>query len=365
MSDSVDIARHNGYEHSSMYGSPTTGPWDCPCTGRTAHSCQMKTFSPPASLVNGFYPHMSLFQWFSDLEEYHHQQSWSPPESYMKLEVLGQGTFGTVFRCYDRKANREFVSKETNARSATYSEVARNEIDTLKCLNHPNVIEYYGSFVGDKIIIVHLEYLKGGSLLQKMQQSGPILEKDAVNYLWQIVDGLAYIHTQGIVHTDLKCDNILLDDFENAKIADFGSAVKKSTRDGSEFFCSSDAQLGISLYWSSPEIINQEEFNQSTDIWSLGCLIVEMLTSNPPYWHLFETEFLASVEARILTYDSFRLIPNGSAAMKLYLSFLLDENKQKRLANGTEAREKLKQIFSLYLACFYHRLFGFQDEGYQ
>uniref|UniRef100_A0A914WUD9 Protein kinase domain-containing protein n=1 Tax=Plectus sambesii TaxID=2011161 RepID=A0A914WUD9_9BILA len=279
------------------------------------------------------------------INDYNRDEKWSVPEAFMKLDVLGRGSFGTVYRCYDWRADRNFVAKEITTKSVTNKLVAQSEIELLQRLSHPNIIGYFGSVYNDDSIVMYLEFMNAGSLLKRIERHGPLADIIAIAYVRQIVEALSFIHAQGIVHIDIKCDNLLLDERETLKITDFGSAVMKSVHDENQFFYPFDAQFGVSLYWSAPEILNHEEFDQSADIWSLGCTVVEMLTGEPPYWKLFETEFLAAVEARILSYIPNKLVPKSSDEMKLFLSFLLQSDRRKRVKNGADARTKLKQIF--------------------
>jgi serine/threonine protein kinase len=87
-----------------------------------------------------------------------------------------------------------------------HKEVAKNEIDILKDLNHPQVVSYYGAAMKQDLIVVFLEYMSGSSLLQNLKQRGPLAEESAIRCSFQTAQGLAYIHDKDIVHIDIKCE---------------------------------------------------------------------------------------------------------------------------------------------------------------
>ncbi|GJS71074.1 mitogen-activated protein kinase kinase kinase 3 [Tanacetum coccineum] len=155
------------------------------------------------------------------------------------------------------------------------------EITLLSQLSHPNIVQYYGSELGEETLSVYLEYVSGGSIHKLLQEYGAFREPVIQNYTRQVLSGLAYLHGRKTVHRDIKGANILVDPNGEIKLADFGMA-KHITN------CTNMLSFKGSPYWMAPEVVmNTNGYNLAVDIWSLGCTILEMATSKPP-WGQYE-----------------------------------------------------------------------------
>ncbi|GJN02886.1 hypothetical protein PR202_ga20277 [Eleusine coracana subsp. coracana] len=155
------------------------------------------------------------------------------------------------------------------------------EIDMLRQLSHPNIVQYYGSELTDEALSIYLEYVSGGSIHKLLREYGPFKEPVIRNYTGQILAGLASLHGRNTVHRDIKGANILVGPNGEVKLADFGMAKHISS------FAEIRSFKG-SPYWMAPEVImNSKGYNLAVDIWSLGCTIIEMATARPP-WHQYE-----------------------------------------------------------------------------
>uniref|UniRef100_A0A2P2LSC0 Protein kinase domain-containing protein n=1 Tax=Rhizophora mucronata TaxID=61149 RepID=A0A2P2LSC0_RHIMU len=155
------------------------------------------------------------------------------------------------------------------------------EINLLSQLSHTNIVRYYGSELSEETLSVYLEYVSGGSIHKLLQDYGPFKEPVIQNYTRQILSGLAYLHGRSTVHRDIKGANILVDPNGEIKLTDFGMAKHITA-------CSSMLSFKGSPYWMAPEVVmNTNGYNLAVDIWSLGCTILEMATSKPP-WSQYE-----------------------------------------------------------------------------
>ena len=174
-----------------------------------------------------------------------------------------------------KELNIEILNKKID----NINSVIKNEIDLLSKMNHINIVKYYGSFVkGIKLNIV-LEYCRDGSLLTALKKFKKFDDETLIRkYVSQILDGLEYLHIHNIIHRDIKCANILLDK-GTCKLTDFGGAkiIKNDINSLSSSF------IGT-LNWTAPEIILNSKASRFSDIWSIGCTILEMYQGEPPYY---------------------------------------------------------------------------------
>lgn len=210
----------------------------------------------------------------------------SPGPRWKKGKLLGRGTFGHVYVGFNSESGDMCAMKEVtlfsdDAKSKESAKQLGQEISLLSRLRHPNIVQYYGTeTVGDRLYI-YLEYVSGGSIYKLLQEYGQFGELAIRSYTQQILSGLAYLHAKNTVHRDIKGANILVDPHGRVKLADFGMAKHISGQ-------SCPLSFKGSPYWMAPEVIkNSSGCNLAVDIWSLGCTVLEMATSKPP-WSQYE-----------------------------------------------------------------------------
>ena len=166
------------------------------------------------------------------------------------------------------------------------------EINLLKNLDHPNIVKYIECIRTKSHINLILEYVENGSLHQMVKQSGKMGEHLVFIFVKQILEGLAYLHNQGIIHRDIKGANLLLTKNGIVKLADFGYSILNDKNKVNSI-------VGTACFMA-PEVIEQKgNISPKCDIWSLGCTIVQLLTTKPPY---YEFEPMAAM-FRIVTDD--------------------------------------------------------------
>uniref|UniRef100_A0A914V536 Protein kinase domain-containing protein n=1 Tax=Plectus sambesii TaxID=2011161 RepID=A0A914V536_9BILA len=275
------------------------------------------------------------------------------PKKRKNIEKLGEGAFGIVYKCCDTDSLRLFAAKETIIRDQADMQIAENEVERLKCLNHKHVVEYYGSVKEHNAIVIYMEYFPAGSLRDMIDNVGALEESTAIAYIRQILDGLAYIHSMLILHCDLKCANLLLDGHGSVKIGDFGIAVQMCLDNANQsVFMLGAVGGGGTLYWMAPEVIRQEKdsqgkYGRTADIWSLACTIVEMLTTLPPYCIEYSSEarFMGAMCTNSLSYKAKEIVPDASVPMQLFLSRLFVYDPKDRLRYGADAKEKFQEEF--------------------
>ncbi|KAB2634940.1 mitogen-activated protein kinase kinase kinase YODA [Pyrus ussuriensis x Pyrus communis] len=210
----------------------------------------------------------------------------SPGSQWKKGRLLGRGTFGHVYLGFNSESGEMCAMKEVtlfadDAKSKESAQQLGQEIALLSRLRHPNIVQYYGSETVDDKLYIYLEYVSGGSIYKLLQEYGQFGEVATRSYTQQILSGLAYLHTKNTVHRDIKGANILVDPNGRVKLADFGMAKHITGQ-------SCPLSFNGSPYWMAPEVIkNSNGCNLAVDIWSLGCTVLEMATTKPP-WSQYE-----------------------------------------------------------------------------
>lgn len=199
---------------------------------------------------------------------------------YQLGEVLGRGAFGCVFRALNWCTGETVAVKQVGLGNIPRSELPEimSEIDLLKNLDHPNIVQYRGFVKTSDYLYIILEYCENGSLHTICKKFGKFPESLVAVYICQVLEGLLYLHEQGVIHRDIKGSNILATKEGGVKLADFGVA----TRTGG---LSDNAVVG-SPYWMAPEVVDQSGATTASDIWSVGCVVIELLEGKPPYYFL-------------------------------------------------------------------------------
>ncbi|XP_054641247.1 mitogen-activated protein kinase kinase kinase 2 isoform X5 [Dunckerocampus dactyliophorus] len=273
------------------------------------------------------------------------------PTNWRLGKLLGQGAFGRVFLCYDADTGRELAVKQVQfdpESPETSKEVSalECEIQLLKNLCHERIVQYYGCLRDtlERTLSIFMEYMPGGSIKDQVKSYGALTENVTRRYTRQILEGVSYLHSNMIVHRDIKGDacvivlspgaNILRDSVGNVKLGDFGASRRLQT------ICLSGTGIKSvtgTPYWMSPEVISGEGYGRKADIWSVGCTVVEMLTQRPP-WAEFEA--MAAI-FKIATQPTNPVLPaHVSDHCREFLKRIFVETKQRPSAD-----ELLRHIF--------------------
>ena len=192
------------------------------------------------------------------------QDSNSEIKNYEILRPLGQGAYSTVYHVRHRASGSEYAMKIVDKKQLSHSNLNRrlkNEITLQSSLNHPSIVKLYNSFFDEDLIYLVLELCSGGELYTQIKEEGRLSEDDTKHLCSQIVEGLIYLHSLGILHRDLKLGNLLLsEDRTSVKIGDFGLAVKlKNFSEERNTLCGTPNYI-------SPEIINRQPYGLASDL---------------------------------------------------------------------------------------------------
>ncbi|BFZ61723.1 Protein kinase of the Mitotic Exit Network [Saitoella coloradoensis] len=203
-----------------------------------------------------------------------------PLVNYTLGDCLGKGAFGAVYRALNWQNGQTVAIKQVTLGDIPKSEVnsLMVEIDLLKNLDHPNIVQYHGFVKTSDYLYIILEYCENGSLHSICKNFGKFPENLVALYIAQVLSGLQYLHDQGVIHRDIKGANILTTKDGLVKLADFGVATRSSAI--------SDATVVGSPYWMAPEVIELSGATTASDIWSVGCTVIELLDGRPPYYNL-------------------------------------------------------------------------------
>lgn len=200
-----------------------------------------------------------------------------PNELYVDLVKIGQGASGGVFLAHDVRDKSNIVAiKQMNLEQQPKKELIINEILVMKGSLHPNIVNFIDSYLLKGDLWVIMEYMEGGSLTDIVTHS--VMTEGQIGVVCrETLKGLKFLHSKGVIHRDIKSDNILLNMDGNIKITDFG-------------FCAQINEINLKRitmvgtpYWMAPEIVSRKEYGPKVDVWSLGIMIIEMLEGEPPY----------------------------------------------------------------------------------
>ena len=200
---------------------------------------------------------------------------------YEITELIGVGGMADVYKARDIMENRDVAVKILKAEFSQDEEFLRrfrNESKAIAVLSHPNIVKIYDVGFSDEIQFIVMEYIDGITLKEFIEQQGVLKWKDALHFITQILRALQHAHDKGIVHRDIKPQNIMLFTDGTIKVMDFGIA-RFSRIDGKTL---SDKTIG-SVHYISPEQAQGEMTDERSDIYSVGVMLYEMLTGRKPF----------------------------------------------------------------------------------
>ncbi|KAJ3392903.1 hypothetical protein HDU92_008125 [Lobulomyces angularis] len=189
---------------------------------------------------------------------------------------LGRGAFGIVYSAIRKSDGRKVAIKKIDKEKMRRNNVLNRVLSEIKIhssLSHPSIIRLLAVFTNEQYIFMVME-IGTIDLYRYIDENGPITEKQLRPLLKDLIDGLLYLHSKNIIHRDLKLSNLLLTK-NHLKIADFGLAVKLSQQE-QKTLCGTPNYI-------SPEIVKRQPYGLASDAWSLGCMIVTLLTGSPPF----------------------------------------------------------------------------------
>ncbi|KAM9011021.1 myosin light chain kinase, smooth muscle isoform 2-T2 [Ara ararauna] len=241
-------------------------------------------------------------------------------------ERLGSGKFGQVFRLVEKKTGKVWAGKFFKAYSAKEKENIRDEISIMNCLHHPKLVQCVDAFEEKANIVMVLEMVSGGELFERIiDEDFELTERECIKYMKQISEGVQYIHKQGIVHLDLKPENIMCVNKTGTsiKLIDFGLARRLEN-------AGSLKVLFGTPEFVAPEVINYEPIGYETDMWSIGVICYILVSGLSPFMGDNDNETLANVTSATWDFDD-EAFDEISDDAKDFISNLLKKDMKSRL----------------------------------
>ncbi|KAM9084046.1 serine/threonine-protein kinase Nek1 isoform 9-T11 [Megaptera novaeangliae] len=245
-------------------------------------------------------------------------------EKYVRVQKIGEGSFGKAILVKSIEDGRQYVIKEINisSMSSKEREESRREVAVLANMKHPNIVQYRESFEENGSLYIVMDYCEGGDLFKRINaQKGVLFQEDQIlDWFVQICLALKHVHDRKILHRDIKSQNIFLTKDGTIQLGDFGIARVLNSTVELVRTC-----IGTP-YYLSPEICENKPYNNKSDIWALGCVLYEMCTLK----HAFEAGNMKNLVLKIISGSFPPVSLHYSYDLRSLLSQLFKRNPRDR-----------------------------------
>ncbi|KAI9283376.1 kinase-like domain-containing protein [Sporodiniella umbellata] len=202
--------------------------------------------------------------------------SGNPNLLYKQDKRIGQGASGSVYLANHINTKSRVAVKRMDLAKQSRLDLIVNEIMIMKESHHGNIVNFLDSYLVQNQLWVIMEYMEGGPLTDVIDNN-VMTEQQIATVCLETAKGLEHLHSQNIIHRDIKSDNVLLNFLGQVKISDFGYCAKLTDQKNKR------ATMVGTPYWMAPEVVKQKEYGAKVDIWSLGIMVIEMIEKEPPY----------------------------------------------------------------------------------
>jgi serine/threonine protein kinase/Flp pilus assembly protein TadD len=260
---------------------------------------------------------------------------------YEILGLLGKGGMGKVFKAYDKEVKEEVAVKLIKpeiAQDETTIERFRNELKIARKVSHRNVCRMHDLGKAEEGYYISMEYVEGEDLKSYIRRIGKLTEADVINIAQQVCDGLKEAHELGVIHRDMKPQNIMIDKNGRMKIMDFGIARSVEAAGVTQ----TGVMIGTPDY-ISPEQAEGETADQRSDIYSFGVILYEMVTGSVPFKG--DTAFSVALKHKSkLPQDPRKLNPEISDNLSRLILICMEKDRERRYQSAEEILNDLHNI---------------------
>ncbi|XP_074095594.1 uncharacterized protein LOC141525141 isoform X2 [Cotesia typhae] len=247
--------------------------------------------------------------------------------NYELQDELGRGKFGTVYLCKDKKNGLKLAVKIVNTTKKEDRRSVEREVEIMRRLQHPRLIQLYDAIDNAKQFYVVLELIEGGELFERVIDDDFVLtERSCAVFMRQICEGIEFVHSQNILHLDMKPENILCltKEGNRIKIIDFGLARQFDPRKKLQVLFGTPEFV-------APEVVNFDQIGYGTDMWSIGVICYVLLSGLSPFMGDTDVETMANVTIAKYDFDH-EAFNNISEDAKDFIRRLLVKDKEKRIS---------------------------------
>jgi serine/threonine-protein kinase len=261
---------------------------------------------------------------------------------YDVLEVIGRGGMGVIYKARDRALDRVVALKFLKASSAMDEEAKQRflrEARSLAKLDHPNIPRIYNVGKADETYYIACQYIEGRTVLDVLGKRKMFAVHDALRIVRDVAAALEATHSHGIIHRDIKTENLMLDESGGVKVLDFGLA---KPMEGGTRITRTDVYLGTPEY-CSPEQLRGEKLDERSDLYSLGVVLYELLVGELP----FRDDDISALYQRIFRgkFESVRKVrPGIPGEVDALVRALIEKRREHRLGSASEVVARIDAI---------------------
>ncbi|MCW8133443.1 MAG: serine/threonine protein kinase [Planctomycetota bacterium] len=259
------------------------------------------------------------------------------------IRKLGEGAMGQVFEAYSPQQGRNVALKvlpRNLAQDQEFVERFKREIKLMGTLHNPHIVELFDAGVAGGYYFISMEFVDGETLELRLKRDGKMPEAEALRIAREMSLGLAHAHAKGVVHRDVKPENVMLDKKGTVKVMDFGLA--KPTED-KQHLTAAGFSIGTPFYISPEQALGKEKIDHRADLYGIGATLFHLLTGRVPFQHQNSTQVMV-MHVQNQAPDPRTVNPAVSRGASQLVLKLMEKEPEKRYADGGALAEAIQKI---------------------